>query len=295
MSCGECGTPYQYEDEVADCCNEEDANLIHPYHYRPSPVFYSTSPGIVLNTVLTKGRAEPGVLYMGAEIEVMKMSHFIVEKFDEEMKVEGREFLYMKEDGSLGYEGVELVTMPATLGAFEKRFPFDALDQARYRGARSFGYESCGFHIHVSRSAFTPQHMWKFIKFQLNNPALCQRVAQRENSNYATWYYEADDMRGGLPSMVKGKAANYRRYLAINFQNRNTVELRYFKGNILKNAIMKNLEYVQSLYDYTKPLTVKDVMTGALKESEYIEWLSNQENEYVNLKNFLVNNTNSGE
>jgi hypothetical protein len=134
--------------------------------------------------------------------------------------------------------------------------------------------------------------MWKFIRFQLNNPYLCQRVAQRDESSYASWHFDDVEKRS-LPEYVKGTKSNGRRYLAINFQNYSTVELRYFKGNILRSAIMKNLEFVQSIYDYTKVMNVRQVFEGALSEQKYILWLADQ-HKYPNLVNFL-NNGDEGE
>lgn len=288
-SCPHCDTLYEYSNSADDCCAESRGNEdIHSYCYKPRYIFYKIQDG----GVDTRDQAEPGLLYMGIELEINKMED-LVSDFLINCDVEQRGFLYFKEDGSLGPEGVELVTMPSTIDAFEKIFPFDALDEAREDGARSFYYANCGFHIHVSRSSFTPSHMWKFIRFQLKNPYLCQRVAQRDESSYASWHFDDSEKRS-LPEYVKGTKTNGRRYLAINFQNYATVELRYFKGNILRSAIMKNIEFVQSIYDYTKSMTVRQVMAGALEQYDYHLWLSTQ-NKYPNLVNFLNNNSNEGD
>jgi hypothetical protein len=284
--CDNCGQRYQYEDGMLECCSI-GSDAIHGYSYRPTFYYYEIDDDVIV----PKFCASPGVLYMGAEIEINKMSE-MVDDFIDFCTAEQSEFVYFKEDGSLGPEGVELVTMPATLEAFEQSFPFLALDDAREKGARSFYYANCGFHIHVSRSAFTPSHMWKFIRFQLNNPYLCQRVAQRDESSYASWHFDDVEKRS-LPEYVKGTKSNGRRYLAINFQNYSTVELRYFKGNILRSAIMKNLEFVQSIYDYTKVMNVRQVFEGALSEQKYMLWLADQ-HKYPNLVNFL-NNGDEGE
>jgi hypothetical protein len=287
--CGNCNEAYHYEDGMLDCCESENQN-IHNYGYRPYFMYYRVDDSSELRV---SSRAEPGVLYMGAEIEICKIDDMVTD-FLERCEPEGRDFVYFKEDASISPEGAELVTMPATLEGFEKVFPFEQLDWARKYGARSFYYSSCGFHIHVSRSAFTPSHMWKFVRFQLNNPYLCQRVAQRDESSYASWHFD-DSEKQSLPEYVKGTKSNGRRYLAINFQNHDTVELRYFKGNILRSAIMKNMEFVQSIYDYTKTMTIAQVMSGQLSnEYQYHLWLSKQD-KYPNLVNFLNNNSNEGD
>lgn len=283
--CDNCSEAYASEDNMLDCC-DTGPESVYNYSYKPLAVFYDKTS----NGITTNHRAESDVLYMGIELEVAKMRDQ-ADEFNDSLAALQGDFVYMKEDGSIGPDGVEIVTHPATLQAFEALFPFEQLDQARANGARSFAYGNCGFHIHVSRSAFSATHMWKFIKFQMNQPGLCQRVAQRVESSYASWYFEESEKRE-LPDYIKGKKYNGRRYLAINFQNRVTVELRYFKGNILRSAIMKNLEFVQSVYDYTKRLTVRDVTSGGLTDvNYYYEWLDSSEG-YENLKYFLSNDRN---
>lgn len=288
--CEGCGETYRYEESRFECCEQEPRN-INNYSYRPQFIFSDvTEDGVLVESF----RPVDGKLYMGVELEINKMNDEMVEKFIDECTTSEERFVYFKEDGSLGPDGVELVTMPATLEGFKKCFPFGPLDEARTNGARSFYYQNCGFHIHVSRTAFTPTHMWKFIRFQLMNPVLCQRVAQRTESSYATWHFEESERRD-LPKYVKGEKTNGRRYLAINFQNRTTVELRYFKGNILRSAVLKNLEFVQSIYDYTKHMSVTEVMSKGLTEGKYQLWLDENRDKYPNLASFLDNDENEGD
>jgi hypothetical protein len=277
----DCGNSYAIEEDYLDCC-QMDSQYVHNYSYRPTMLFHELED----NSLVTSLYGKPGQLFMGVEIEIAKLSLYSSD-FVESLNRKQKDFVYLKDDASIGADGAELVTMPATLEAFAEVFPFDELDDVRNLGARSFAYSSCGFHIHVSRSAFSATHLWRFVKFQLNNPALCQFIAQRETSSYATWDYEESE-RSSLPDYVKGKKSNGRRYLAINFQNAQTVELRYFKGNILKNAILKNLEFVQSVYDYTKNMSISNVMQGGLRESNYHAWLE-QHDAYKNLKYFIAN------
>lgn len=281
-ACTECSRTFQYEDSMYECCGTGDR--LNSYSYRPAWRFWFTDDA---NEVKHSYGPNSDTLYMGIELEMTGIANCVLE-FMEMCDEDNSDpnFFFLKEDGSVGYNGGELVTMPATLAAFQQLFPFKQLDEARkaFR-LRSYAYESCGFHIHVNRSAFSPSHLWKFVTFQLKNPRLCQYVGQRDNSSYATWQYERNETRD-IPEFVKGKKVNGRRYLAINFQNRHTVELRYFKGNLLKGSIMKNLEFVHSLYEYTKHMDYQHVLSGGLKEESYKNWLA-AKSEYENLKTFL--------
>ena len=280
--CPNCNEAYEYESSCDECCpNECD---LHSYDFMPAMKFYRMVGDVAVNN----WHAVHGELYMGIELEVEKMvEHVDLFLSDANEDHHNPEFVYAKSDGSLSSSGVELVTMPATLEAFKKMWPADAMDAARNRGARAFYYPSCGFHIHVSRSAFTPTHMWKFVRFQLKNPELCQRIGQRVSSSYAEWWGLEDELRS-LPDTVKGKRTNHSRYVAINFQRRATVELRYFKGNILNEAIYRNVEFVDSMYEYTKHLTIRDIRDGAFMKSRWMLWVKQNKERYPNLYSFLT-------
>ena len=271
---------YGSQDSMLDCCY--NSRHVNYYSYRPQFKFYGDNPGYSYEPEL-------GLLYMGVEIEMVRAQPFVSEFLEmADEKFDAPKFFYFKEDGSIGHDGAELVTMPATYEQFERWFPFDTLNYARENWRfRSFEYDSCGFHIHVSRTAFTATHMWRFVMFQLKNPALCQYVGQRETSMYATWNWESYE-RDSIPDYVKGKKSNGRRYLAINFQNTDTIELRYFKGNILEKAILKNLQFVKSMFEYTKNMSYRQVQAGALSDTAYRNWLDEQSG-YDELKSYLSN------
>lgn len=286
FSCEECGEQWEESYEAVSCC-DPGSGLLRDYCYRPPLRFWRMQDGLLQAFT----HSQPRTLFMGMELELEKATGG-VEAFlgnADEFSDAYPSFLWVKSDGSLGSQGVELVTMPSTLSAFRKRFPFAALEQWRKDGARSYAYSSCGIHIHVSRSAFDPPHMWRFVRFQLWNSQLCQLVAQREASSYAQWT-EGGAIQGNesdsLPDFIKGKDANRNRYVAINFQNDQTVELRYFKGNITEASILAKLSYVDSLYRFTKQLTYRDCASGALRNSSaYLAWLADEE--YPELIEFL--------
>lgn len=280
-SCNNCGEVYADWDNASECCNEYGGS-IHSWDYRPDFKFY-VEPGVFSRY------PQRDVLYMGMELEVERMAS-IADDFlmnAKEYDYSNPQFVYLKTDGSLSGSGVEVVTMPATLDAFRGLWPQDAMRTAHIDGARSFHYHNCGIHIHVSRTSFTPSHMWKFVRFQMRNPILCQIIGQRDESSYATWF-GLNDSLNELPKIVKGESQNRSRYVALNFQRRDTVELRYFKGNVLFEGIMKNLEFVDSVYEYTKQLTIPDIYRGGMSRGSYMKWLYEQDTtRYDNLKQFI--------
>jgi hypothetical protein len=289
VCCEECGEVYSSNDAATDCCYQEEEHDLHYYSWKPNFWFHSMRE--------KKRWARPGVLYMGMEIEIERCSEYVremAERTGEDWWEPN--YFYFKSDGSLGTYGAELVTMPATMEAIKAIFPWEGLEWLHSQGARSFAYSSTGFHIHVSKSAFQPSHLYKFIKFQLKNVVLCERVAQRSQSHWAS--FENQDMIQARETMTKhyakGERSNSVRYSALNFSPSETVELRYFKGNILPSAINRNIEFVQSIYDYTKQMTVRDYIQHKWSVQPYYDYVQQRKDIFPHLAAFLDDSNNQG-
>jgi len=62
---------------------------------------------------------------------------------------------YVKRDGSLTDDGIEIVTHPCSLRYHLEQYPWDEiLSSLADYGFRSHDTSTCGLHVHVSRSAF---------------------------------------------------------------------------------------------------------------------------------------------
>lgn len=264
--CDECGDYSETEEMAEMCCG---GRWVHDYSYTPSLQFFSGEDTV-------RRYATNGVLYLGMELETENaMDHMDQFYADASEDYGDPHFVWAKRDGSLGERGVEFVTMPATLDAFRTHFPFRALERLNANGARSFHTGTCGMHIHVSRSGFVDApHVWRFVKLQTWNVPMCEMVAQRPSCSWARWTSNGsiEDSDESLPDVIKGKASNHERYVALNFQNSETIELRYFRGNLRTDAIVARLEFVHAMWEYTRGLSVRDVRAGALKAEPFMAW-----------------------
>lgn len=272
--CHSCESVYAYESSRDNCCpEEEDEPDLHYYSYHPPLRFWHLN-----DDGHTAARFHPLKfhLYMGIELEMEKVAPHarrLTERFNESW--DDPMMFYWKHDGSLGYHGAELVTQPATLDAFMKLFPFEMLTEANELGARSFHYESCGFHIHVSRSAFAPSHLWKFIKLQTRSWRELSEFAGRHNTHWASWNSESmDDVSNNTKLYAKDNRRQMQRYTALNFHPIDTVELRYFKGNINPDAVKRNVQIVDAMYQFTRQLTFRDVFSGHLSWPSFKHYIS---------------------
>jgi hypothetical protein len=291
--------------------NEEEAGSphVHSYGYRPNPMFFVA----VENTVRERDILTPA----GIAGKRSEASHhgrvreqFPVLGFELEMSDEGDDlgysdcasylnsqvgsFAYLKEDGSVS-NGFELVTHPHTLDAYNLRTElWDALDYIRQHGWRSWkSSSSCGLHIHINTASFhNVGHAMMFLKFIYANRDPLVRFAGRDSS-YARFDYDSFVQRemhvgwsdNGAPlykrssvaDVVKKKQVNDNRYLAVNAQNSNTYELRFFKGSLNPKTVRACLEFTYSLHDYTSRLTSHDVLVNrALTWRPYLAFVRSQ-------------------
>ena len=76
------------------------------------------------------------------------------------------------------------------------------------------------------------------------------------------------------------------KYVPINLQHSNTIEVRVFKGNLLEGSFRKNFEFVDALYYFTRENPIYK-----LKVKEFINYCTNDKKRYPNLNMFLANNT----
>lgn len=149
VTCSECGrlipnSEAWYADDDDDtppycesCYREKVGDALHPYSYKPSPIFYGDGP-----------------LYLGVELEVdgagQSASHARTV-----LNVINRreEYAYMKTDGSLD-DGLELVTHPCTLEEHRTKVPWsDTVAAFREMHYNSHNAGTCGLHVHVNRDA----------------------------------------------------------------------------------------------------------------------------------------------
>jgi hypothetical protein len=284
----------EYEDEYMSRSNDESQYLRY-YSYRPSLNFWSVEQefGERVSAYRPRtrmdGRQE---LHMGFELEVEVLGG------DRDERIEGMlsrlrahnlhrddELMYFKEDGSIDY-GFEIVTQPCTPQFYEQAFPWDVIERLRQQDCAAWNRRSCGLHIHMNRRSFaSDKHLWKFLVFIYKNPDELTRFAGR-SSSYAkfsidsflgdgSYYYSDDTMRPASKFIThaKGFTQNYDRYTAVNLQNVETIELRFFRPSLNTSTVRAALQFCDALQVYTEELTTQKALRGGLKFAEFDEWL----------------------
>ena len=263
------------EDEDDEDDEDEDSGMdaacINSYSYRPSMKFHKLS------------NENENAPFFGIELEVeRKNSNGLKHKYMAGLI--DHEHWYFKTDGSLT-DGFEIVTHPMTFNYIqqnEKEFT-NSLKLLVENGYNSYDANTCGMHIHISKNNFTTWHLYRFLKFFVENKEFIIAISQRKMEKLKKWANIEDDNDTSLIYKAKKKDGNNERYVAINLQNKATLEIRIFRGTLNINSFMKNIEFADALFMYTKEN--KDISLNGFKS--YIESSCHYSNlkKFINLKN----------
>jgi hypothetical protein len=264
---------HPYED--SDDYEEEEGN-IERYSFKPYPNFFKL-PNEVTNT---KQRTP----FFGVELEIEKGDNAECYCSDMADIVKNRLFpnglVYCKEDGSLD-NGFEIVSHPMSFQYIkknEKTFT-DALNKIVEEGYVSHVANTCGMHVHISKNAFSTWHLFRFLKFFVENKDFIFKISQRKIDQFNEWCAIQDEETESILYKAKKKEGNDSRRVAVNLHNSQSVEIRIFRGNLNPQRFMKNLEFVDALFCYSR-----DCSEVTLKGfAEYIK----ENGQYNNLKSFI--------
>lgn len=251
---------------------------IHRYNYAPPAFTFFKSDS-------EKGDPDK-VPYLGLELEV----EVPVGMEDDLNRAQGASLLrgipwaYPVHDGSLrgnrvggdgGDYGFEIVTHPLSFDWLRTNWleVKTLLEQLRGMGFRSWDGGRCGMHIHISRRPMTEAHQMKFITFIYGSSNLAMAIGQRGYRDPALKKYASFDSEDR--SRLIRKVRNFENpgvdghYAALNANKRNTLEARWFRGTLAPIAVMRNIEFIHSVWLFTKKYG-----HATANEINYINWLS---------------------
>ena len=196
--------------------------------------------------------------------------------------------VYLKSDGSLS-NGFEIVTHPKSYSAWMQDMKrFQPMFDLPKKGIRSHDTQTCGLHFSLNRKAFSPIHLLKFSTFIYWNPIFIKDISRRTWRNLVSWasvfsahnYNTVGDLEIKSIMATKARIRGYlndntfftkcgdlfhplytKKALIENTRNiRNTainlpddrVECRFFRGTLKKDTFMMNLQFIHSLFEFTK-------------------------------------------
>lgn len=284
--CNNCGEIRDAEDLRGCRCPDD---MILNYRFTPRNLQFYTA-----KTETGGKKRQDGRLYFGVEIEVECVEG---EKERGSRYLSREPFWWCKRDASLDH-GFEVVTHPFTWSWFleNKDIWVDHFKTLKEMGFLSFNTQTCGMHVHLDKGAFTRLHLYKFMKLIYDNKQFVIDISER-NKDKLELYAGIDKENVSLPEKAKADSNFIPRetrraqgddeghYVAVNLIKDSTVELRIFRGCLEEDRLMKNMEFVKALYEFSRITAIRNITVPV-----FCDWVEGRAHTYKNLHRFLENN-----
>lgn len=152
-----------------------------------------------------------------------------------------------------------------------------------------------GLHIHIGRNHFKNEGHIKRFLFMFNNEIyseFLQTISERTDEKWKSWCSEIhyENFESTTPMTYYSTL-----YSAIIRQGRGrvtaesakgTIEVRMFRGTPQYDSLIKNIEFVDSLFYFTQD---RSILSNTFEQ--YLPWLNNQpKNRYPSLTSFIFKN-----
>lgn len=163
---------------------------------------------------------------------------------------------------------IEIVTIPATLRKQKDMWNcfFEKVDEDKFD---TLDRHNNGMHIHVDRRAFQKEvsHLKKFCYFFTNpgNTEFLKAISERDEASfkqYAKFVTSTHALR------AERAVASSDKHSIINLTHTATVEVRMFKGVVCQTSVIKNLEFVDSIVEFSNRSSM-----AKMDLSSYLFWL----------------------
>lgn len=249
--CHSCEELHHVDDDL-ECGDNGSGGIIRGYS--------KTGAFVFLVSAKEQWHSErEGMVFMGPELEIEAVNGDLYDIAQIAHDIFGPHHCELKEDGSLN-NGLEIVGQPMTLEYIRNVFPYKRLLELRDAGARSADTKTCGLHVHINRGFFNNRYtsMYRFMSMFHYNNEMWKKIAGRGDVIHCSWSdggYEKERMldyvRYAVSKGMNGVRNNYERYIPINLQNSNTIELRFFRGTLRPEVFLARLEAVDAVARYS--------------------------------------------
>jgi hypothetical protein len=196
-----------------------------------------------------------------------------------------------KHDGSITgkYRNrVEIVSVPMSLKAHRKYW-MELFTKLSYQKFDTTTETGNGFHVHIAKDAFySEKHLQNFTWFLTShgNRSFILKVSERTEAALNRWS-PFPNLPGESKTLdhayIVQYASNVRGVLNVH-QKGPTFEVRLFQGIVSYAAVIKNLEFVDSIFEFTKDCGWRDCTLR-----NYIAWMEKlPKKRYSVLKRFFA-------
>lgn len=285
---------HQYCD---DCIGGVDYDWCFTHSYIKS---YHTSHNECWDPIVAAGqrpRDRSNFAGYGFELETERTKNgaLLCDAIDKIREIDERGYFFIERDGSLD-NGFEMITRPFTMEAWPLVFDKAAqiMNYLREHGYES-GTENCnaGLHFHVSKTLLDAVAQAKLLVFASHFSKELGEISRRTPSSLRGWAncrtideprllgFETHKSRKKLDYVISHYVDDRfgPRHVAINLNNRRTVEFRFFKGTLVPEYLSAAFDFVNFMVKLALETTPENVyrMTGnsfKTRAKNYSETLS---------------------
>ena len=280
---------YDRDDDDNDDDDDDDDDRNQPI------MSYSTNVISVLGKSSSIVSSHFGEFTMGIELEMTSGESDTSSAAELVRTRLGDDYCIIKSDGSLPYNGFEVVTSPQGLSVHIDKFKTWEIDSAY----RAWNTGKCGMHVHIDSRAFTQLTLGKFLMFinSNGNVDFIRKIAGRHPSvdDQARSYCAAEhqSILTNPKKAVKGKSGE--RYRMVNMMNLgareaqrlglsmdnsyngkyNTVELRIFRASLKKERLLAQIEFTHASVMFCRVASWRD-----LNGTSFVKWLKTVAGQY---------------
>ena len=226
----------------SDCFNKDnnDNGKIHDYLFKPKPIFH-------------KNKNEKTNLFIGIELEINPcIDNYDNINFVKDISNQNN-FVYCKSDGSLSWDGVEIVSHPATLRYHIESNEWKNIFTLMQKYNMS-NINGCGLHFHLSRKFFDEENLRVIDYFVNNNEELMQKIGGRRLTDYCERAFKSENQWG-----LKFCSDHCD---AINLTPKHTIELRFCQSTNIYDVFVERLNYIYKIALFSKSCSFKDIIQG---------------------------------
>jgi hypothetical protein len=148
----------------------------------------------------------------------------------------------------------------------------------------AWGTKTCGLHVHISRAGFNGgSHQHRFLQLVYNNKDFYEVLAGRSSSHWAKFDDNVDPDTGRKSFKHKFDRHGSDRYSAVNTNNRNTLEMRIFRGSLNPRFIKSAIDLAHASVEFTRVMSVKEVRDGGLSCLNFRQYIESKPELYPSL------------
>jgi hypothetical protein len=149
---------------------------------------------------------------------------------------------YLKEDGSLNCYGIEIISQPMTfenvINSNHWKLLFDLIKEYKMNNTNN-----CGLHFHLDKEYLTDDNI-KSLDYIVNTfSEYFEKIGGRPFNDYCNKAYKIMENWGKNTTD---------RYVAVNLENNNTVELRFCKSTDDYDTFIEKIKFMFKLIEFVK-------------------------------------------